>query len=77
MTQRLDDVEAILLVDNATQPMQAAPTAAMKAITVSGHAEKLHFLFTHFDQVGGDNLPTFSSREQHVLASVENVLRPR
>jgi hypothetical protein len=74
VTQRLDDIEAILLVDNATQPMQAAPTAAIRAITVSGHAEKLHFLFTHFDQVGGDNLPTFSSREQHVLASVENVL---
>jgi hypothetical protein len=74
VTQRFDDIDAILLVDNATGPVQAAATAAMKAITISGHADKLHFLFTHFDQVGGDNLPTFSSREQHVLASVENVL---
>jgi hypothetical protein len=74
VAQRLEEVEAILLVDNATQPMQAAPTAAMKGIAVSGNASKLHFLFTHFDQVGGDNLPTFSAREQHVLASVENVL---
>jgi hypothetical protein len=74
VTQRFDDIDAILLVDNATQPMQAAASAAMKAVTISGHADKLHFLFTHFDQVGGDNLPTFSSREQHVLASVENVL---
>lgn len=74
VAKRLQDVEAVLLVDNATQPMQAAPTAAMKAIAVSGNAAKLHFLFTHFDQVGGDNLPTFSAREEHVLASVENVL---
>ena len=36
---------------------------------------KLHILFTHFDQVQGDNLPTFSAREEHVLASVENVLK--
>ncbi len=75
VVKRLDSAEAILLVDNATQPMQAAPTAAIKSITVSGHAEKLYFVFTHFDQVTGDNLPTFSSREDHVLASVNNVLK--
>ncbi|MER7168699.1 hypothetical protein ABT336_21860 [Micromonospora sp. NPDC000207] len=71
---QLEKVDAVLLVDNATQPMQAAPVAALKGIAVSGNAPKLHFLFTHFDQVKGDNLPTFSAREEHVLASVENVL---
>jgi GTPase SAR1 family protein len=71
---QLENVDAILLVDNATQPMQAAPVAALKSIALSGNATKLHFLFTHFDQVKGDNLPTFSAREEHVLASVENVL---
>jgi hypothetical protein len=74
VARRLEEVDAILLVDNATQPMQAAPVAAMKAIAVSGNGAKLNFLFTHFDQVSGDNLPTFSAREEHVLASVENVL---
>lgn len=72
---QLEEVDAVLLVDNATQPMQAAPVAAIKSVTVSGNAPKLHFLFTHFDQVDGDNLPTFSAREEHVLASVENTLR--
>lgn len=43
--------------------------------SVSGNASKLHVIFTHFDQVKGDNLPGFSDREQHVLASVENVLK--
>lgn len=71
---QLEDADAILLVDNATQPMQAAPVAALKSIALSGNATKLHYLFTHFDQVKGDNLPTFSAREEHVLASVENVL---
>ncbi|MEU4712214.1 hypothetical protein AB0F73_00880 [Micromonospora purpureochromogenes] len=72
---QLEKVDAVLLVDNATQPMQAAPVAALKGIAVSGNAMKLHFLFTHFDHVKGDNLPTFSAREEHVLASVENVLQ--
>jgi energy-coupling factor transporter ATP-binding protein EcfA2 len=72
---QLQNVDAVLLVDNAAQPMQAAPVAALKGIAVSGNASKLHVIFTHFDQVKGDNLPGFSDREQHVLASVENVLK--
>lgn len=72
---QLQEVDAILMVDNAAQPMQAAPVAALKGIAVSGNASKLHVVFTHFDQVQGDNLPTFSAREEHVLASVDNVLK--
>ncbi|MHA7280520.1 hypothetical protein ACX80H_12275 [Arthrobacter sp. MDT2-2] len=71
---QLEEADAILLVDNAAQPMQAAPVAALKSLALSGNATKLHYLFTHFDQVKGDNLPTFSAQEEHVLASVENVL---
>ena len=75
VARQLDEVDAILLVDNAKQPMQAAPVAALRGIAVSGNGAKLHYLFTHFDQVTGDNLPTFKDREEHVLASVENVLK--
>jgi hypothetical protein len=75
LAKRVEDVDAVLLVDNATQPMQAAPVAAVKSIAVAGNTNKLFFLFTHLDAVGGDNLPRLSDREQHVVASVENVLR--
>jgi hypothetical protein len=74
LLRRIDMVDAIVLVDNATQPMQAAPVAAMKELVSSGNAAKLVFAFTHFDQVGGDNLPTAAAKAQHVLASAENVL---
>ncbi|MFD4786624.1 hypothetical protein ACFWN1_05985 [Streptomyces sp. NPDC058459] len=74
LAKRLDEVDAILVVDNATAPMQAAPIAALKSITISGNSSKLDFLFTHFDHMKADNLPRFSDRERHVLASVENVL---
>jgi len=74
VAKRLEQVDSVLLVDNAAQPMQAAPVAALKSIAASGNGGKLFVLFTHLDQVKGDNLPTFSAREEHVLASVENVL---
>lgn len=74
MSRRVDDVDAVLLVDNATQPMQAAPVAVMGNLASSGRTSKLLTCFTHFDIVVGDNLPTFQAKEQHVLASVGNVL---
>lgn len=75
VTNRFSVVDAILLVDNGAQPMQAAPSAVMRSVVAVGQASKLIFCFTHFDQVVGDNLPTFSAKEQHILASAENMLR--
>lgn len=74
VSRRFAEVDAVLLVDNATQPMQAASVAALRALAASGNASKLLICFTHFDGVRGDNLPTAEAKEQHILASAENVL---
>lgn len=74
VSRRIDTVDAVILVDNATQPMQAAPIAAMRELVATGNATKLILAFTHFDEVKGDNLPNAPARAQHVLASAENVL---
>jgi len=74
LVRRIQVSDAVILVDDATQPMQAAPVAAMKEMISSGGASKLMLVFTHFDEVGGDNLPNFGARQRHVLASAENVL---
>ncbi len=74
VSKRFDEVDAILLVDSATQPMQAAAVSVLKGAVASGKSSKLLFCFTHLDTVRGDNLPTFQAKEQHILASVENVL---
>lgn len=71
--RRIEAVDAVVLVDNSTQPMQAAPIAVMRELVTSGNTPKLIFAFTHFDLVEGDNFPTASSRVDHVLASAENV----
>jgi hypothetical protein len=75
VSKRMEVVDAVLLVDNAAQPMQAAPVAAMKAVVTSGNASKLVVTFTHFDMVKGDNLPSVADRQTHVKASVDNVLK--
>ena len=74
VSRLIEAVDAVVLVDNATQPMQAAPLAAMRELVATGNGRKLILAFTHFDEVKGDNLPSNNEKAQHVLASAENVL---
>lgn len=73
-TSRYGSVDVILLVDNAKQPMQAAPLAVLRSVGISGHQDKLAIAFTHFDAVKGDNLPGYAAKRDHVLASVKRAL---
>lgn len=74
ITRRFSEVDAILLVDNAEQPVQAAAQSVLRAVASSGNYSKLVLAFTHFDQVKGLNLPNFTDKRAHVLASVHNYL---
>lgn len=74
ITKRYEKVDLILLVDNATQPMQAGAQAVLRSIAVSGHGAKLAIVFTHFDQVRGDNLPNQLAKKNHVMASLNNAI---
>lgn len=74
ITSRFAEVDVILLVDNAEQPIQAAAQSVLRAVASSGNYSKLLIAFTHFDQVKGLNLPTFAEKRAHVLASVHNYL---
>lgn len=74
ITKRFDLADAILLVDSAQQPMQAAPITVLNNLIASGHDGKLAVCFTHFDSVVGPNLPDVRARRDHVLASLDNVI---
>lgn len=74
ITKRFSDVDIILLVDNAEQPVQAAAQSVLRAVASSGHSEKLLVAFTHFDNVKGANLPSYAAKRAHVLASVYSYL---
>lgn len=74
ITRRYEIADSILLVDNAAQPMQAAPCAVLRSVVASGHESKLLLCFTHFDEVKGDNLPTLQAKKNHVLSSTDNAI---
>ncbi len=74
ITKRFDRVDVILLVDNAQQPMQAAPLSVLRSVASSGHSAKLAVAFTHFDLIRGPSLRTSADKRSHVMASVLNAL---
>ncbi len=74
VTQRFGGVDMILLVDNAQQPMQAAPLALLRAIGSAGFADKVAIAFTHFDEVKGANLGSFEQKRDHVVSSVSSTI---
>lgn len=74
ITRRFSEVDVILLVDNAEQPIQAAAQAVLRSAASSGNYAKLAIAFTHFDQVKGPNLPSFMDKRSHVMDSVGNYL---
>ena len=73
-TSRYATVDVVLVVDHATQPMQAAPLSVLRSVGTGGHADKLAVAFTHFDAVKGDNLPGFAAKRDHVLGAVKLAL---
>ncbi|MBD8505786.1 hypothetical protein HT102_04715 [Hoyosella sp. G463] len=75
VSRQIAEADAVLLVDNAQQPMQAAPAALMQALVRSGHGRKLFLGFTHFDHVAGENLPTLEDRQRHVVNPCLGVVR--
>ncbi|WP_372085027.1 hypothetical protein [Tistrella mobilis] len=74
ITKKFASVDMVLLVDNAQQPMQAAPLALLRSVGSSGFARKLAIAFTHFDQVKGANLGSFEQKRDHILGSVGNAI---
>jgi hypothetical protein len=74
ITQRFEETDMILLVDNAQQPMQAAPLALLRTVGSSGFSKKVAIAFTHFDQVKGANLVSFDHKREHVAASIRNAI---
>ncbi len=72
ITKRFQISDAIVLVDNAAQPMLTAPTNVLQTLVSSGHHRKLIVCFTHFDEVKGVNIPKVSMRKDHVLDCFDN-----
>lgn len=75
ITKRFQIADVIILVDNAAQPMQAAPVSVLRTLLTSGHESKLLIAFTHFDEVRGDNLINTQAQIEHVVGSYFNAVQ--
>jgi len=75
ITKRFQIADVIVLVDNAAQPMQAAPVSVLRTLVTSGHESKLLLAFTHFDEVKGDNLIDNKAQKEHVVGSYFNAVQ--
>lgn len=76
ITRRFQVVDAIVLVDNAAQPMQAGSAAVLSTLVSSGHESKLIICFTHFDDLrNADNLRGTSAKRDHVTGSYYGVVK--
>lgn len=75
IARRFADVDSILLVDTAKNPMLEAPTSVLRAVAASGYQQKLAIAFTHFDLIKRQaNLPNYQTQRTHVLSSVHQKL---
>ncbi len=75
VVKRIDICDCILLVDNATQPMQSGSLSVLSQVASAGYQSKLFICFTHFDAVVGDNLPSRKSKQKYIFSSLENALK--
>ncbi len=74
VTSRFNELDTIILVDNATSAMMDNSKAAIRTITDSGNGSKLAVCFTHMDLVKGDNLTNGRDKVKHVMSSLSSYI---
>lgn len=67
VTNKFKEIDAIILVDNATQSMLDIPKVILREASSRGQLEKLMIAYTRFDQVQGSNMIDDEDRRDHVL----------
>lgn len=70
----MDSVDKIILIDNGTQPVIGLTLIALEQIFSRGLSKKLAIVFTHFDLIEGDDLPTNKHKEEHLKDAIKNGL---
>lgn len=71
---KYSEVDAILLVDDATQPLMDNSKVALKDVIYSGYADKLLMCYTHIDEMKGDNFIRTQDKVNHVNIALSTYL---
>lgn len=67
ITGKFDEVDAILVVDDASQPMLDIAKVSLRECALRGQIDKIYMTYTKFDRVEGANLLDEEDKEDHVL----------
>lgn len=71
---KYSEVDAILLVDDATQPLMDNSKMALKDVIYSGYADKLLMCYTHIDEMKGENFIRTQDKVNHVNIALSTYL---
>ena len=72
--KKYSEVDAIILVDDATQPLMENSKTALKDVIFSGHADKTLMCYTHIDEMKGDNFIRTQDKVNHVNIALSTYL---
>lgn len=72
--EKYSQVDAILLVDDATQPLMDNSKMALKDIIFSGYADKMLMCYTHLDEMKGDNFVRTQDKVNHINIALSTYL---
>ena len=64
--EKYSEVDSIILVDDATQPLMENSKTALKDVIFSGYADKTLMCYTHIDEMKGDNFIRTQDKVNHV-----------
>jgi len=73
IVRQLPRSDRVVLVDDASHPMQSATAAALRQLTNSGYLDRLVLCFTHVDGVVGPHVRTERDRRALLRRSVDQV----
>ncbi|MEK5394309.1 hypothetical protein [Paenibacillus sp. FSL K6-2859] len=71
---KLRRANKIIYVQNGSETMSHNSKVFFENLELSGYTPKMHLVFTHFDEVEGNNLVTASDKANHVIGNMEQVL---
>lgn len=64
--EKYSEVDSIILVDDATQPLMENSKTALKDVIFSGYADKTLMCYTHIDEMKGDNFIRTQDKVNHI-----------
>ncbi len=74
ISDKFFNVDEVVMVDNAIQPMLQPSVVLLRTIGAGGFHEKLAIAFTHFDKVTGPSLRSIKDKMSHVKSPVFSAL---